>query len=388
MKSKQIKPARRVSNVEEYFFSRKLREVARLNKEGKDIISLAVGGPDLPPAPEVISTLNEEAAKDNSHSYQPLTGIPELREAFSKWYAKWYGVEIDPATELQPLIGSKEGVLQMMLTFLNPGDSVLIPDPGYPTYTSAANIAEAKVLKYQLKPENNWYPDFDALENMDLEGVKMLIANYPHMPTGTPASLEVFEKLVDFGKRHGIVILHDNPYSFILNDKPLSIMQVDGAKDIAVEMNSLSKSHNMAGWRVAVAVSNPEFISWFVKVKSNIDSGQFRPVMLAAAAALNAPDKWYESLNATYRLRRKETEKIMSALGCSFNPDQKGLFVWGKIPDEEKGSAEFADRILADYRIFLTPGCIFGNNGDRYIRISLCSPVDEFRRALKRIVTN
>lgn len=381
----QIVPAKRVSEIQEYYFSRRLREVAQLNAQGADIISLGIGGPDRPPHSSVISTLADEAAKPGNHSYQPYVGIPQLRRAMADWYNRWYGVTLNPDTEIQPLIGSKEGILHVSLAFLNPGDGVLVPNPGYPTYTSVSRLAQAEIFNYDLTEEGGWMPDFDALERLSLDRIKLMWINYPHMPTGTPASLELFEKIVAFGKKHNIVIAHDNPYSFILNEKPLSLLQVDGARDIAIEMNSMSKSHNMAGWRVGMLASNPTFINWILKVKSNIDSGQFKPLMLAAVKGLEADKDWYDEVNATYASRRKVAEKIMSALKCTFDPRQKGLFLWGRIPDDEASSESLADRVLYEGRVFITPGFIFGSNGDRYIRISLCATEDNMRKALDRI---
>lgn len=382
---KEIVPAARVSEIQEYYFSRKLREVARLNAEGADIVSLGIGGPDRPPHKSVIDTLCCQAAVDSNHSYQPYVGIPELRKAMSDWYKRYYGVELDPVTELQPLIGSKEGILHVSLAFLNPGDGVLVPDPGYPTYTSVSRLVGAEIFKYDLTEAGGWMPDFDALEKLPLDKIKLMWINYPHMPTGTPATRELFERIVDFGRRHGIVIAHDNPYSFILSDAPTSILQIPGAFDIALELNSLSKTFNMAGWRMGMVASNPQFISWILKVKSNVDSGQFKPAMLAAAAALDADDSWFGNLNEAYTERRALAEQIMTALGCTFDPAQRGLFLWGRIPDSEPGSEAMADRVLRDYRVFITPGFIFGSNGDRYIRISLCASPARLAEALKRI---
>lgn len=382
---KEIRPADRVADIQEYYFSRKLKEVAALRAQGHDIISLGIGGPDLPPAPEVIDTLCRAAARNDTHSYQPFGGLPELRRAYAEWYSRHYSVTIDPATELQPLIGSKEAVLHTSLTFLNPGDGVLVPNPGYPTYTSASRLAQAEIFAYDLTQENGWRPDFEALERLPLDRIKLMWVNYPHMPTGAPASIELFEKIIAFGRRHGIVIAHDNPYSFILNDHPLSIMQVNGAKDIALELNSLSKSHNMAGWRMAMITSNRRFIEWFVKVKSNVDSGQFAPAMMAAVKALQAPDQWYATLNAEYSRRRTIAEKIMTALGCTFDPSQRGLFLWGRIPDSYGSAENLCDRILYDKDVFITPGSIFGSQGRRYVRISLCATTDALNCALNRI---
>ena len=393
-KISNINPARRVGGVKEYYFSRKLREVAEMNARGLDVISLGIGGPDLPPSEEVIETLCTAARNPSNHSYQSYTGIPELREAFSRWYARYYGVSLDPATELLPLIGSKEGIMHITMAFVNPGDCVLVPDPGYPTYTSVSRLAEAEIIKYTLSPDRGWMPDFEALEQLPevREGrVKVMWLNYPNMPTGTPATRELFERAVKFGRDHGIVIVNDNPYSFILKPsgaKPLSILDVEGAKDVCIEMNSLSKSHNMAGWRVAMLASNAEFISWILRVKSNIDSGQFKPVMLAAARALELGDEWYESLNSVYAARRKVAEEIMNELECRFDPSQRGLFLWGRIPDSEESSEALADRLLHERRVFITPGFIFGEQGERYIRISLCATEENLRRALERIKEN
>jgi aspartate/methionine/tyrosine aminotransferase len=380
-----IQPAARVATVKEYYLQRKMKEVAELNAQGQDIVSLGIGGPDRMPSAEVIDTLCTEAQKPGTHSYQLGIGLPELRKAFADWYASHYGVSLNPANEILPLIGSKEGILHISMAFLNPGDAVLVPNPGYPTYTSVSRLVGAEIINYDLKAETGWQPDFEALERLPLERVKLMWINYPHMPTGAQASLQLFEKIVDFGRRHNIVIAHDNPYSFILNDKPLSLLQVPGAKDIAIEMNSLSKSHNMAGWRVGMMASNPQFINWVLKVKSNIDSGQFKPVMLAAAKALSAPDSWYVELNKVYGERRAVAEQIMQALDCTFDPTQRGLFLWGRIPETEIGSEALADRMLHEARVFITPGFIFGSNGERYIRISLCAPVEKLNEALKRI---
>ena len=380
-----IEPARRVATVKEYYFSKKLREVAQLNAQGRDIISLGIGGPDRPPHPEVVATLCTEASKPDAHGYQPYVGLPALRRAYADWYKKFYNVTLDPEREIQPLIGSKEGILHTTLTFVNPGDGVLVPNPGYPTYTSVSRLAEAEIFTYDLREDTGWQPDFDALEQLPLERIKLMWVNYPHMPTGRCASLELFERLVDFGKRHGIVIVNDNPYSFILNDKPLSIFNVEGAKDIAIEMNSLSKSHNMPGWRMAMVAAKPQFIEWILKVKSNIDSGQFKPMMLAAARALQCDADWYGEINAVYAERRQIAEQIMNVLGCHFDPAQRGLFLWGRIPDSYTGSEQLADRLLYDARVFVTPGFIFGPNGNRYIRISLCATKEKMTEALNRI---
>ncbi len=381
----QIKPADRLATVQEYYFSRKLKEVAEMNAAGKDVISLGVGSPDQPPSHEAREVLCTETHKDNTHGYQPYVGIPELRNAFASWYQKWYGVSLNPATEIQPLIGSKEGILHITLAFVNPGDRVLVPDPGYPTYTSLSRLLGAEVQTYNLKEENGWYPDFEELEQMDLEGVKLLWTNYPHMPTGTNATREVYEKLVDFARRHDIVVVNDNPYSFILNEHPMSILSIPGAKECCIELNSLSKSHNMPGWRVGMVAANPTFIQWILKVKSNIDSGSYRPMQLAAATALLADASWYEGNNATYRRRRKLAGEIMQALQCTYDENQVGMFLWGRIPDSCADVEELTEKVLHEARVFLTPGLIFGENGKRYVRISLCCPETKLAEALERI---
>lgn len=383
--SKKITPSQRVNKIQEYYFSRKLAEVAALNAKGYDIISLGIGGPDRPPHKKVVDELCQEAARPDTHGYQNTKGTPSLRKAYSGFYKKHYGVDLNPDTEILPLIGSKEGIIHISLAFLNPGDGVLVPNPGYPTYTSASKLVGADIHYYDLLPENCWEPDFEAIENMPLEGIKLMWVNYPHMPTGAPASMELYRKIIDFGKRHGIVIAHDNPYSFILNSNPISILQVEGAKDIAIEMNSLSKSHNMPGWRMAMLGSNPEFTQWVLKVKSNVDSGQFYPAMKAAEMALTMEQDWFDDLNSHYARRRRIAEEIMTALGCTFDPKQKGLFLWGRIPDEIEDVEKLTDAVLYEARVFLTPGFIFGSNGKRYIRISLCATEEEMEQALTRI---
>lgn len=381
----EIRPSQRVENIKEYYFSTKLKEVAAMKAAGHDVISLGIGGPDQPPHKDVIDTMTAALQQPGNHGYQPHVGVPELRQAFADWYKKWYGVDLDPKSEIQPLIGSKEAVTHISLAFLNPGDGVLVPNPGYPTYSSISKLVGAEIFNYDLTEDCGWQPDFDALEKLPLDRIKLMWMNYPHMPTGAAARMETFEKAIAFGKKHGIVIVNDNPYSFILNDRPLSILQVAGAKEIAIEMNSLSKSHNMPGWRVGMAASNPTFISWILKVKSNIDSGQFKPLMLAAAKALEADKSWYDQVNALYGSRRKVAEEIMTALGCSFDPTQRGLFLWGRINDPQLTSEALADRLLSEAKVFLTPGFIFGSNGNRYIRISLCATEDRMKEALQRI---
>jgi aspartate/methionine/tyrosine aminotransferase len=380
----QIEPAEHIKAISEYYFSVKLAEVAKLNAEGKDIVSLGVGSPDKPPSEQTIKALNESANQTNNHGYQPYNGIPELRDAFSKWYKNYYGVELS-TNEILPLIGSKEGILHISLTFLNYGDGVLVPNPGYPTYTSVSKLLRAKVIPYDLKEDDNWQPDFDALEKMDLTGVKLMWVNYPNMPTGANASIELFEKLVTFGKKHQIIICHDNPYSFILNSNPMSILSIEGAKDICIELNSLSKSHNMPGWRIGMLASNEQFVKWILKEKSNIDSGQFKPMQIAAVAALSNPPEWYENMNKIYAERRIWAEKIMTILGCTFDKSQVGLFVWGKINDIEISSEELINDILYNANVFITPGFIFGSNGERFIRISLGASTERIKEAYNRI---
>lgn len=381
-----IKPADRLSAVSEYYFSRKLKEVARLNAEGKDIISLAIGSPDMPPSKATIDKLCEVARQDDAHGYQPTMGTPELRHAMADFYKRWYGVELDLLTEIQPLIGSKEGILHVTLAFVNPGEKVLVPNPGYPTYTSLSKILGAEVVNYNLREDDGWQPDFDELECMDLSNVRLMWTNYPNMPTGAPARMATYERLVDFARRHSIVIVNDNPYSFILNEKPISLLQVPGAKDCCIEFNSMSKSHNMPGWRVGMCASNPTFISWILKIKSNIDSGTFRGIQLAAAEAYNNSAEWHRQANiTTYRNRRDTAEQIMDVLGCTYDKSQVGMFLWGKIPDKYAYAEELTERVLHEARVFITPGFIFGSNGERYIRISLCAKDEKIKEALKRI---
>lgn len=383
---KAIQPSNRVQNVKPYYFAGKLREVAQLNAQGYDIISLGIGGPDRMPPEAAVDALCEAARRPDTHSYQPFAGLPELRRAMADWYKRTYGVELDPDSELLPLIGSKEGILHISMAFLNPGDGVLVPNPGYPTYTSVSKLVEAEIFNYDLTEENGWQPDFEALERLPLERIKLMWVNYPHMPTGAPASKELLQRIVDFGRKHNIVIAHDNPYSLILNDSaPLSILAADGAREICIEMNSLSKSHNMAGWRMAMVATNPTFLQWIVKVKSNVDSGQFKPVMLAAIEALKQGPEWSDELNGHYASRRKVAEEIMGALGCTFDPKQRGMFLWGKLPDTVDDPEKFVDDILYNKRVFITPGFIFGSNGQRYVRISLCAPVATLLRALARL---
>ena len=384
-KTYSVQPANRLSSVSEYYFSRKLKEVAAMNAAGKGVISLGIGSPDMPPSEETVETLCAESHNPNGHGYQPYVGIPELREAFARFYKRWYGVELDAKSEIQPLIGSKEGILHVTLAFVNPGEQVLVPNPGYPTYTSLSSLLGAEVVNYDLKEENDWMPDFDALERMDLSRVKLMWTNYPNMPTGANATPELYERLVDFARRKGIVIVNDNPYSFILNDNPMSILSVEGAKECCIEFNSMSKSHNMPGWRIGMIAANPTFISWILKVKSNIDSGMYRALQLAAVKALDAEADWYEGNNANYASRRKTAGEIMDALGCTYDKSQVGMFLWGRIPEHYADVEELTERVLHEARVFIVPGFIFGSNGSRYIRISLCAKNEMLEEALKRI---
>ncbi|MDR2146733.1 MAG: aminotransferase class I/II-fold pyridoxal phosphate-dependent enzyme [Tannerella sp.] len=387
-----IQPAARIGKVEEYYFSRKLKEVASMNAAGKNVINLGIGSPDLPPSKEAIEVFCTEVRKDDVHGYQSYVGIPELRKGFADWYEKWFGVSLDFKTEIQPLIGSKEGILHISMAFLNEGDGVLVPNPGYPTYLSVSKLVGADVVFYELKEENGWRPDFEALEKTVEERkksgktpVKLMWTNYPNMPTGANASIELYEKLVAFGRRHNIVICNDNPYCFILNEHPISILTVEGARDICIELNSMSKSHNMPGWRMAMCVSNAQFIEWILRVKSNVDSGQFKPMQSAVVESLKAGREWYDGNNAVYLQRRVLAGEIMQALGCTYDENQVGLFLWGKIPDTEKNSESLADSVLYECNVFITPGSIFGSAGERYVRISLCCDERMLREAEKRV---
>ena len=388
-KTTSVQPADRLSLVQEYYFSRKLKEVAQLNAEGKDIISLAIGSPDMPPSEQTIEKLCEVAHQPGAHGYQPTQGTPELREAMAGFYKRWYGVDLDAKTELLPLIGSKEGILHVTLAFVNPGDTVLVPNPGYPTYTSLSKLLGANIVNYDLREDNGWQPDFDQLEeivNRKSVNCKLLWTNYPNMPTGGRARRETYERLVQFARSHHIVVVNDNPYSFILSEEHLSLLQVPGAKDCCIEFNSMSKSHNMPGWRVGMCASNPTFISWILKVQSNIESGTFRGIQLAAAEAYNNSDAWHREANIErYAARRKYAEQIMDQLGCTYDKQQVGMFLWGRIPDSIQNVEDLTERVLHEARVFITPGFIFGSNGERYIRISLCAKEEKIKEALERI---
>src|SRR5665647_1289598 len=377
--------AKRLDGIGEYYFSQKLREIDEMNKAGKQVINLGIGSPDLPPHPDVIKTLQEEAAKPTHHAYQSYKGSPVLRNAISKWYQKWYQVELNADTEILPLIGSKEGIMHVCMTYIDEGDIVLIPNPGYPTYKSAATIAGATVEAYTLKKENNWFPDFEELEKIDLEKVSLMFVNYPHMPTGQLPDKQMFKQLIDFAKKHNILICHDNPYSFILNDEPLSLLSIEGAKEVVIELNSLSKSHNMAGWRIGMLSGAKERIEEVLRFKSNMDSGMFLPMQLAAAKALELDQDWYDSVNAVYKKRRKKVFELLHLLNCSFDEDQAGMFVWASIPKSYKDGYELSDRVLHDSNVFITPGGIFGSAGDKYIRVSLCTNEEKIADAITRI---
>ena len=373
-----ISPAKRTESVQEYYFSRKLKEIAQMS----DVINLGIGSPDGMPPMEAIEALCESATQPGNHAYQSYVGIPELRKAFAQWYSKWYGVELDPSKEIQPLVGSKEGILLISLAFLDKGDKVLVPDPGYPTYSSASKLVEAEILTYDLKEDNGWQPDFEALEKMDLSGVKIMWTNYPNMPTGPPATEELYSKLVDFGNRHGILICNDNPYSFILNDNPLSILSQPEAKKCCLELNSLSKAHNMAGWRMGMVAADADVIAQILKVKSQMDSGMFKPLQFAAVKALSQGEEWFTQLNAEYSRRRVLAGEIFDIIGAEYDKESVGMFLWGRVA---QSGESLSDKLLYEAGVFITPGFIFGKNGENYIRISLCAKPEVLVEAASRI---
>src|SRR5204863_1930933 len=380
-----IETSKRLEGIGEYYFSQKLREIDELNKQGKNIINLGIGSPDQPPHPDVIKTLQEESAKPNVHAYQSYKGSPVLRKAMSDWYKKWYNVDLSPDTEILPLIGSKEGIMHICMTYLNKGDEVLVPNPGYPTYRSAVMLAGGKCKEYKLREKNNYEPDFDKLSKKGLKKVKLMFVNYPQMPTGQLPSKELFEKLVAFGKENKILIIHDNPYSFILNENPMSLLSVEGAKDWVIELNSLSKSHNMAGWRVGMLCGAKERIDQVLRFKSNMDSGMFLPVQLAAAKALSLGSDWYEEVNAVYRRRREKVFQLLASLHCTYSKNQACLFVWARIGERFQDCYVCSDSILYKSRVFVTPGGIFGSAGEKYIRVSLCATEEKIDEAIRRI---
>ena len=377
-------PANRLEHVKEYYFSSKLREVRALQAAGKSIINLGIGSPDLPPPSQVTAALNEGLTQNGAHQYQPYKGTAEFRNAIAGFYQKYYQVSLDPETEIIPLMGSKEGILHISMAYLNEGDEVLIPNPGYPTYTSVSKLVGAKTVFYNLNEEGNWLPNFDELEQQDLSKVKIMWVNYPHMPTGASATDEVFEKLVAFGKKHQILIVNDNPYSFILNDNPKSILKVEGAKEVALELNSLSKSFNMAGWRVGMLCGSEENINTVLKVKTNMDSGMFYPVQAGATAALKLDKNWFDSMNEVYKSRRAKILELAEALQCKPGKEQAGMFIWCKVPEGES-SEGFVDNLLYEHDIFTAPGFIFGDMGEGYIRFSLCTAEENIDEAIKRV---
>ncbi len=380
-----MQTAKRLDNINEYYFSQKLREIEAMNKAGKNVINLGIGSPDLPPHPDVIKVLTGEAAKTNTHAYQSYKGSPILRNAISAWYKKWYHTELDPETEILPLIGSKEGIVHICMTYINEGDIVLIPNPGYPTYKTAVSLAGGIAVEYHLTEQHNWFPDLAALEKLDLHKVKLMFVNYPHMPTGQLPSTELFEQLITFAKKHGILIVHDNPYSFILNNHPMSLLSIPDAKSVVLELNSLSKSHNMAGWRVGMLCAAKERIEEVLKFKSNMDSGMFLPIQLAAAKALELGNEWHDDLNLVYEQRRKKVFELLSLLNCSFATSQAGMFVWAAIPGKYKDGYELSDNVLNKSNVFITPGGIFGTNGNNYVRISLCATEEKITESINRI---
>lgn len=389
----KIGTAKRLEGIGEYYFSKKLREIESMKREGEDVINLGIGSPDLPPHPDVIKTLERELKNSNVHGYQSYKGAEPLRIAFAQWYEKWYGVHLDPKTEILPLIGSKEGIMHICMTYLNEGDLALIPNPGYPTYRSAIKLAGGTAIEYSLTEETDYSIDFDQLEqivldkrkNYHLGKIKLLWVNFPHMPTGRSSSKEFFLRLVSFARKHKILVCHDNPYGFILNDAPLSLLSVDHAKEVVIELNSLSKSHNMAGWRIGVLSAAQERIEEIMNFKSNMDSGMFLPIQLAAAKALSLDREWYESINEIYRLRQQKAFELLDALHCEYSKNQKGLFVWAKIPSSYKSGAELSDKVLLKSKVFITPGFIFGSNGDDFIRVSLCCATEIFDMAIEKI---
>ncbi|MEL7223080.1 MAG: aminotransferase class I/II-fold pyridoxal phosphate-dependent enzyme [Bacteroidota bacterium] len=380
-----IKPANRLGQVKEYYFSRKLREIAAMRAAGKDVLNLGIGSPDLPPHESVIDTLHAASAAPDNHAYQSYQGLPALRSAFAAWYERFFQVTLEAENEVLPLIGSKEGIMHISMSFLNPGDEVLVPNPGYPSYRSATDLAGSVIRAYELNEENGWFPDLEALAQEDLSKVKIMWVNYPHMPTGTPARIAFFQKLVAFAQRHDILLVNDNPYAFILTEEPVSILAVPGAKAVALELNSLSKSHNMAGWRVGMVAGASTYIQTILRFKSNMDSGMYKPLQLAAKTALELPASWYEQQNEIYQQRRILAEQLLQTLGCRILPNQVGMFVWARVGAQYENGYELADQVLADQHVFLTPGGIFGSAGEQYIRVSLCSSPEKLKEAIARI---
>lgn len=385
MSTVNIQPADRISEVKEYYFSVKLAEIREMNKTGIPIINMGIGSPDGSPDQRVVGALYTSSKESGNHGYQPYTGIPELREAFAAWYQKYYGVSLNPANEILPLIGSKEGIMHIAMAFLNPGDKVLVPNPGYPAYAAVSQLVGAQIIHYDLHEELNWQADLDSLEKQGVSDVKLMWVNYPNMPTGEEADMDYFASLIAFAKKNNILIINDNPYSFILNDDPKSLLAIEGAKEVAMELNSLSKSHNMAGWRMGMLAGNPQFIQYVLRVKSNMDSGQFKPMQLAAIEALKLDQDWYDQINAEYRKRREKVWEMFDLIGCKYSKEQKGMFVWAKVPEEMESARELAEEILQEARVFITPGFIFGSQGERFLRASLCQPTGVITEAIERI---
>ncbi|MEO0040871.1 MAG: hypothetical protein RL329_319 [Bacteroidota bacterium] len=381
-----MKVAKRLDHINEYYFSTKLKEIAEMNGRGLQVVNLGIGSPDLPPSLATINALAAAALLPTTHAYQSYIGIPALRAAFAHWYERLYKVALNPNSEILPLIGSKEGIMHICMTYLETGDKALIPNPGYPTYRSAVTLAGATCMEYALSEEHHWLPDLDALDKMNLKKVKLLFVNYPHMPTGGRANLAFFQKLIDFCKKHQILVVNDNPYSCILNDEPMSMLQIEGWREVGLELNSLSKSHNMAGWRVGMLAGKAEFIQNIVRFKSNMDSGMFLPVQLAAVKALEEGQDWYDGLNKVYRERQQKVFDLLTLLNCDFDRKQTGMFVWARIPAPYKTGFELSDEILYGANVFITPGGIFGSQGNGYIRVSLCAQVTVFENAIQRII--
>lgn len=381
-----IQQATRLGSVKEYYFSKKLREVAGLIQSGRPILNMGIGSPDLPPHPSIVDALTAGLTHPKAHMYQSYQGLPTLREAMTKFYHLHYGVDLNPSTEVLPLMGSKEGIMHISMAFLNKGDQVLIPNPGYPTYQSVTRLVEAEPVFYTLSEGNQWQPDFNALKQLDTSKIKLMWINYPHMPTGASGQFETFERLIQWAKKNSVLLVNDNPYSFILNTTPQSLLGVAGAKDVALELNSLSKSFNMAGWRVGMLAGNPQHIQAVLKVKSNMDSGMFYGIQQGAIAALSAPQSWFDNLNSTYHTRRKLIEELATAMNTTFDTNSVGMFVWAKLNDSNISEEEFIDQILYQKDIFITPGTIFGSQGKGYIRFSLCVPEEQIKTAIKRIL--
>ena len=375
----------RIGDINSYYFARKLAQIAEMEQAGERIINLGIGSPDLSPPQAVLNSLVESSARQFASKYQPYRGIPDLRQAFAEWYDRFFDVSLEPDSEILPLIGSKEGIMHVAMSFLQAGDKALVPNPGYPAYQMCTRIAGAEAIPYDLDAKSGWKPDLSKLADQDLSACKLMWLNYPHMPTGATADHRFFEKLVEFAHNHNLLLCHDNPYAFILNDHPLSLLSIDGAKQLALELNSLSKSHNMAGWRIGCLAARADYINTIMRFKSNMDSGMFRPVQEAAVVALSQGYEWYQELNVIYRIRRMEAHKIMDMLDCRYDPESAGLFVWGRIPNTFKNAETYSEMILQHAKVFITPGHIFGTNGKNYLRISLCSEVSVFREAASQI---